>query len=206
MSSICFDHEDILPIKKDIKQEIKSESLDEVEEVHEGSNNDEIKRSEEVSSICFVHEGKKFAMKEIKQEVKNELWDEVEEVYGDYVIKRALDVSNTGFDHGGTFPIKQEIKDEPLDEDNVDVETHSYEDDPMIIDGQNDPKTIDNNPDFKEEYYFDEKTHFELELFINEMTHKYQWTFCGEPWIPNPIIQNHFLGPLLDSQFPRKDV
>ena len=69
------------------------------------------------------------------------------------------------------------------------------------------------NPDFEGEWkpnncnmvqchlYKDEnsETDFELALFINEMAYKHQWTFCGEPWIPIPIVQDHFLGPLLDN-------
>ena len=39
----------------------------------------------------------------------------------------------------------------------------------------------------------------DVALFITEMAHKYQWTFCDEPWIPIPIVQDHFLGPLLDN-------
>ena len=75
-----------------------------------------------------------------KQTNKNELWDEVEEVLEDYVIKRPLYALNTSFGQGDTIPIKQEIKDEPLDEGNVDIENLSFENDPMIIDdGQNDP-------------------------------------------------------------------
>ena len=82
----------------------------------------------------------KNAKKETKQTNKNELWDEVEEVLEDYVIKRPLDASNTSIGQGDTIPIKQEIKEEPLDEDNVDVENLSFENDPMIIDdGQNYP-------------------------------------------------------------------
>ena len=75
-----------------------------------------------------------------KQTNKNELWDEVEEVLEGYVIKRPLDTSNTSFGQDDTIPIKQEIKNEPLDEDSVDIENLSFEKDPMIIDdGQNDP-------------------------------------------------------------------
>ena len=48
----------------------------------------------------------------------------------------------SNFDNRDTFPINQEIIDESLDEDNVDVETLSFENDPMIIDGQNEPTKI----------------------------------------------------------------
>ena len=50
----------------------------------------------------------------------------------------------SNFDNRDTFPINQEIIDESLDEDNVDVETLSFENDPMIIDEQNDPTKIAN--------------------------------------------------------------
>ena len=80
------------------------------------------------------------AKKETKQTNKNELWDEVEEVLEDYVIKRPLYALNTSFGQGDTIPIKQEIKDEPLDEGNVHIETLFFENDPIIIyHGQNDP-------------------------------------------------------------------
>ena len=39
----------------------------------------------------------------------------------------------------------------------------------------------------------------DVALFITQMAHKYQWTFCDERWIPIPIDQDHFLGPLLDN-------
>ena len=75
-------------------QEIKCEPLgEEVEGIHDESNNDMIRRAEDVSQlldvsgICFGYEDK------IKEE------------------------------------IKQEIKPEPLDENNIDAEAHSCEDD-----------------------------------------------------------------------------
>ena len=48
------------------------------------------------------------------------------------------------------------------------------------------------------------ETGIDLALFIKEMAHKHQWTFCGEPWIPIPIVQDHFLGPLLDNFHERE--
>ena len=70
------------------------------------------------------------------QEIKSEpLGEEVEGVHdelNDDIIKRAEDVSDICFDHEDKIPIKeeikQEIKPEPLDEDSMDVETHSCED------------------------------------------------------------------------------
>ena len=56
VSSISFDHEDKIHIKNEIKQEIKSEPLDEVEDVHDGSNDDVIKKASDISNICFDHE------------------------------------------------------------------------------------------------------------------------------------------------------
>ena len=72
-----------------------------------------------------------------KQTNKNELWDEVEEVLEDYVIKRPLYALNTSFGQGDTIPIKQEIIKEPFGKDNGDVETLSYENNPMIFDEEN---------------------------------------------------------------------
>ena len=66
------------------------------------------------------------------------------------VFKGASDISNISFDHEDNVPIKkeikQEIKNEPLDEDKMqmDAETLSYENDPMIINGENDPEIIAN--------------------------------------------------------------
>ena len=179
------------------------------------SNVLKIKKNELIKILPFVHDG-----------------------LNEDLIERAEDISNISHDHENRIhiKIKHELKNELLDENNMDAaETLTYETDPVIIDGKNDPK-MNNNFEFKDEYAethlelellinemrhkyqwtfrgepwipnpIDAETHLELELLINEMRHKYQWTFRGEPWIPNPIIQNHFLGPLLDSQFPRKDV
>ena len=138
------------------------------------SNVLKIKKNELIKILPFVHDG-----------------------LNEDLIERAEDISNISHDHENRIhikiEIKHELKNELLDDDenNMDAETLTYETDPMIIDGKNDPK-MNNN--------------LELELLINEMRHKYQWTLRGEPWIPNLIVQDHFLGPLLDSQFPRKDV
>ena len=148
------------------------------------SNVLKIKKNELIKILPFVHDG-----------------------LNEDLIERAEDISNISHDHENRIhikiEIKHELKNELLDENNMDAaETLTYETDPVIIDGKNDSK-MNNNFEFKAE---DAETHLELEFHINEMRHKYQWTFRGEPWIPNPIIQNHFFGPLLDSQFPRKDV
>ena len=185
ISNICFDYEDQnkIPIKDEIKAEIKPEPLDKDNidilthsEVNEeetvyfqteefnfsdamvfSNNEDPVlpikqeiikepfgKDNGDVETLSYENNPMIFdeenAKKETKQTNKNELCDEVEEVLEDYVIKRPLDASNTSFGQGDTIPIKQEIKDEPLDEGNVDIETLSFENDPMIIDdGQSDP-------------------------------------------------------------------
>ena len=46
-----FDYEENIPIKKEIKQEIKSELLDEAEKVHD----DVMKRASDISKIYFDH-------------------------------------------------------------------------------------------------------------------------------------------------------
>ena len=58
LSHISFDHEDIICIKKEIKQEIRNEPL-ESDEVHEGlklNDDDVMKRADDVSNISFHHE------------------------------------------------------------------------------------------------------------------------------------------------------
>ena len=70
------------------------------------------------------------------QEIKSEpLGEEVEGVHeelNDDIIKRAEDISNICFEYEDKIQIKEEIKDkikpEPLDIDNIDVETNSCED------------------------------------------------------------------------------
>ena len=145
--NISIDHEEKILIKDEIKQEIKSEPLDKIEGVHDGSNDYVIKRASDMPNICFDHEDNISIKKEIKHEIKNEPLDKVHDGSNGDVIKQASDTSNICFDHEDNFPIKkeikQEIKDEPLDEDNVnDDESLSHENDPMIIDGTNDPKMI----------------------------------------------------------------
>ena len=122
-------------------QEIKSEPLgEEAEGVNEELNDDIIKRAEDVSNICFDYEENIPIKEELKQEIKPEPLEEqvegVHEELNDDIIKRAEDLSNICFDYeddDDKIPIKgeikQEIKTEHLDEDNIDVETHSCEDD-----------------------------------------------------------------------------
>ena len=77
VSNIVFDHEYKIHTKNEIKQEIKSEPLDEMEEVHDGSNYDVIKRASDVSNIYFDHEDNIPIKKEIKEEIKSEPLEEV---------------------------------------------------------------------------------------------------------------------------------
>ena len=112
-----------------------------------------------------------------------------------YARKDGLKRHLNSFDHDDKSSIKSEIINQPLDKDIMDVETLSYETVPMIIEDETDPK-MNNNFEFKEEY---SETQLELDLLINEMRQKHQWTFRGEPWIANPIVRDHFLGPLLDN-------
>ena len=68
------------------------------------------------------------------QEIKSErLAEEFEGVHEELNDLRAKDISNICLDYEDQIPIKDEIKEEiksePLDEDNVDVETHSCDDD-----------------------------------------------------------------------------
>ena len=77
VSNIGLDHEYKIHTKNEIKQEIKPEPLDEVEEVHDGSNYDVIKRASDVSNIYFDHEDNIPIKKEIKEEIKSEPLEEV---------------------------------------------------------------------------------------------------------------------------------
>ena len=130
--NISFDHEDKIPIKKEIKKEIKTEPLEEFENVHKELNDDAIKRALDVTDISFDHEDKIPIKKEIKQEIKSEPIDEFEEVHGelnDDIIERVEDSSKTFFDYEDNIPInqegKKEIKSEPLAKDSIDVEYNS---------------------------------------------------------------------------------
>ena len=69
---ISFDHEDKIPIKKEIKQEIKSEPIDEFEEVHGELNDDIIERVEDSSKTFFDYEDKIPIKQEGKKEIKSE--------------------------------------------------------------------------------------------------------------------------------------
>ena len=72
-SNICFDYENNIPIKEEIKQEIKSEPLgEEVERAHEHLN----ERADDFSNICFDHEDKIPIKEEVKQEIKPEPMNE----------------------------------------------------------------------------------------------------------------------------------
>ena len=71
--NICYDHEDKIPIKEEIKQEFKPEPLG--ERVVEELNDDVIERAEDFSGICFDHENNIPIKKEIKQEIKPEPLD-----------------------------------------------------------------------------------------------------------------------------------
>ena len=66
------------------------------------------------------------------QEIKSEPIGDVERDH-EHLNERADDFSNICFDYEDKIPIKeevkQEIKPEPMNEDNIDVETHSCKDD-----------------------------------------------------------------------------
>merc|ERR1739848_40114 len=66
---IC-DHEE--KIKKEIKEEIKTEPVDGAEKVQEESNSDELNRSGDVANFTFVQEDGVTIKEEIKQEIKTE--------------------------------------------------------------------------------------------------------------------------------------
>ena len=113
-------HKDEIHIENEMKQEIKSEPLEKVVEVHDGSNDDIIKRASDFSNIYFDHKDTISVKKEFKQEIKTEPLDQVVEVHdgsNDEVIKRASDYSNIYSDHEDTISVN---KTEPLDEDNLD--------------------------------------------------------------------------------------
>ena len=125
-------------------QEIKSESLgEEVHGVHNELNDEIMDRAGNSSNICFDYEDENKIPPiklEIKQDIKTELLEEkaegLHQELNDDVMERAEDFSNICFDYEdrNKIPpikeeIKQEIKTEPLDEDNINVETHSSEED-----------------------------------------------------------------------------
>merc|ERR1712156_381005 len=104
-------HKDEIHIENEMKQEIKSEPLDKVEEVHDGSNDDVIKRASDFSNMYFEHENTISIKKEYKQEIKTEPLDKVEEVHdgsNNGVIKRASDFPNIYFNHEDTISDKKE--------------------------------------------------------------------------------------------------
>ena len=68
-SNSILDHEDEIPINKEIKEEIKNEPVDGAEKVQKESNGDELKRSGDVTNFTFVQEVQE---EEIKQEIKTE--------------------------------------------------------------------------------------------------------------------------------------
>ena len=234
-----FDHdEDKIPIKKEIKSEIRNELLDKdnmdaetrlTYETDPGITDGENEPLDTVERA--VHEGNKDNMDVESHSYKTEpmatdgqkdlqiindhtyclsyktdpmIIDDQRKIVNNfscdkcgksYARKDGLKRHLNSFDHDGKISIKSEIINQPLDKDIMDVETLSYETVPMIIEDETDPK-MNNNFKFKEEY---SETQLELDLLINEMRQKHQWTFRGEPWIANPIVQDHFLGPLLDN-------
>ena len=234
-----FDHdEDKIPIKKEIKSEIRNELLDkdnmdaetrltyETDPVITDGKNEPLDTVERA-----VHEGNKDNMDVESHSYKTEpmatdgqkdlqiindhtyclsyktdpmIIDDQRKIVNNfscdkcgksYARKDGLKRHLNSFDHDDKISIKSEIINQPLDKDIMDVETLSYETVPMIIEDETDPK-MNNNFEFKEEY---SETQLELDLLINEMRQKHQWTFRGEPWIANPIVRDHFLGPLLDN-------
>ena len=234
-----FDHdEDKIPIKKEIKSEIRNDLLDkdnmdaetrltyETDPVITDGENEPLDTVERA-----VHEGNKDNMDVESHSYKTEpmatdgqkdlqiihdhtyclsykidpmIIDDQRKIVNNfscdkcgnsYARKDGLKRHLNSFDHDDKISIKSEIINQPLDKDIMDVETLSYETVPMIIEDETDPK-MNNNFEFKEEY---SETQLELDLLINEMRQKHQWTFRGEPWIANPIVRDHFLGPLLDN-------
>ena len=71
-SNSIIDHEEEIPIKKEIKEEIKTEPVDGAEKVQEESNSDELNRSGDVANFTFVQEDGVTIKEEIKQEIKTE--------------------------------------------------------------------------------------------------------------------------------------
>ena len=101
VSNVC--HKDEIHIENEMTQEIKSEPLDKLVEVHDGSNDDVIKRASNYSNIYFDHEDTISVKKEIKQEIITEPLDKVVEVHfgsNDDVIKRASDLAEDNLDQG----------------------------------------------------------------------------------------------------------
>ena len=72
VSSINCDQESEIPIKNEIKQEIKNEPL-EIDKVHEGLNDDVIKRAADVTNISFDDD--KSIQKESKMYTYTCVWD-----------------------------------------------------------------------------------------------------------------------------------
>ena len=80
IANYIFDHEDGIPIKKEIKQEIKTEPMDGVEKVQDKSNRDTLNRAEDITNFIFDHEDGIPIKKEMKREIKTELMDGAEKV------------------------------------------------------------------------------------------------------------------------------
>ena len=77
VSKFSFDHESNIYIKKEIKQEIKTEPLDESENVLGEANEDVMEKAGDVSNFSFDHENLVLPIKkEIKEEIKTELLEE----------------------------------------------------------------------------------------------------------------------------------
>ena len=98
----------------------RAEPSNKVEGVPGGSNDDVIKRADDVSNISFDHEDKIPIKIEFKQEIKSEPLDKVErgihEGLNDDLIKRAEDNSNICFVQEGKILAKKEIKQEVKNE------------------------------------------------------------------------------------------
>ena len=56
VANFIFGREDGIPIKIEIKQEIKNEPMDRAEKVQEKTNRDTLKRAGDVANIIFEHE------------------------------------------------------------------------------------------------------------------------------------------------------
>ena len=196
-----FDHGDQILTKKDTKLEIKNKPLDKDNmDVESHSYKTEPMATDGQKDLqiindhtyCLSYKIDPMIIDDQRKIVNNFSCDKCGK---SYARKDGLKRHLNSFDHDDKISIKSEIINQPLDKDIMDVETLSYETVPMIIEDETDPK-MNNNFEFKEEY---SETQLELDLLINEMRQKHQWTFRGEPWIANPIVRDHFLGPLLDN-------
>ena len=80
IANLIFEHKDGILIKKEIKQEIKTEPLNGAEKVQEKTNRDTMKQAGDVANFIFDHKDGVPMKKERIQEIKTEPMNRAEKV------------------------------------------------------------------------------------------------------------------------------